>query len=165
MSDTERIAPEARSESEVPAVPEVRQARDAREAREAQEVPAVPEAREEFDAHDAREVPEVYEAPERDGSDGSRSGAAGRSLPGLPGGVGDELTERMEKAVLTFVDAPQGAVEEAETVLATALERAEHAVAGARAAVAQGGTDTEALRLALQRYRTLTSHLLALPTP
>lgn len=153
MSDTERIAPEARSESEVPAVPEVRQARDAREAREAQEarkVPAVPEVREESVEYEAQEVPEVREE---------------REIPAAQGGVGDELTERMEKAVLTFVDAPQGAVEEAETVLATALERAEHAVAGARAAVAQGGTDTEALRLALQRYRTLTSHLLALPTP
>ncbi|WP_159011904.1 hypothetical protein [Streptomyces sp. NRRL F-5123] len=71
----------------------------------------------------------------------------------------------MEKAVLAFVDEPQGAVGEAEEVLAEALDRAERAVAGARAAVAQGGTDTEALRLALRRYRALTSHLLALPTP
>jgi hypothetical protein len=71
----------------------------------------------------------------------------------------------MEGAVLAFVDEPKAAVGEAEAVLAAALERAERAVAGARSAVAQGGTDTEALRLALRRYRALTSHLLALPAP
>jgi hypothetical protein len=80
-------------------------------------------------------------------------------------GNGNELDQRMEHAVVGFVDEPRRAVQEAEAVLREALEQAERAVSGARAAVAQGGSDTEALRLALRRYRALTSHLLALPTP
>ncbi|MFI0901181.1 hypothetical protein [Streptomyces sp. NPDC020983] len=78
---------------------------------------------------------------------------------------GNGLDQRMEHAVVGFVDEPRRAVEEAEAVLREALEQAERAVSGARAAVAQGGSDTEALRVAMQRYRALTSHLLALPTP
>ncbi|MGW5351560.1 hypothetical protein ACWERV_13775 [Streptomyces sp. NPDC004031] len=178
-----RKAPGARG---VPPVPEARETSTrASEARETRETPMTSEARGTTDRRDMRKAPEAAEmsgsreTPERPAAPPASAPAtapasapaaapasADRRTPSAqPGGAGDALEQRMQKAVVSFVDEPKSAVGEAEKVLATALEQAERAVAGARAAVAQGGSDTEALRLALRRYRALTSHLLALPTP
>jgi hypothetical protein len=72
----------------------------------------------------------------------------------------------MDDAVHTFVDDPRAAVREADAVLDEAIARLERAVEARRDALRTGsaeGADTEALRVALTRYRSLAAHILTLP--
>lgn len=110
--------------------------------------------------------PTDHDAP-RKALPAPRTGSGPGAGPGEAGGPGGaeagRLGRRMEHAVHGFVDDPRRAVNEAGAVLDEAMAGVERAVAAARAAAEQGGDDTEALRLALRRCRSLTRHLLAVP--
>ena len=71
----------------------------------------------------------------------------------------------MDRAVHDFVEDPRRAVREADAVLDEVMGRMERAVESRRQALREGsaaGADTEALRVALTRYRDLTGRLLTL---
>ncbi|CAG7629504.1 hypothetical protein [Actinacidiphila bryophytorum] len=72
---------------------------------------------------------------------------------------------RMDHAVHDFVEDPRRAVREADAVLDEVIGRVQQALEARRQALREGsapGADTEALRVALTRYRDLTGSLLTL---
>ncbi|SEO05792.1 hypothetical protein SAMN05216267_101670 [Actinacidiphila rubida] len=73
----------------------------------------------------------------------------------------DRLSRRMDRAVHGFVDDPKRAVREADEVLDAAAGLFEQRREEMRQGLGDGG-DTEALRLALTRYRDLTRQLISL---
>ncbi|WP_081238131.1 hypothetical protein [Streptomyces viridosporus] len=105
------------------------------------------------------------------GHDGADAPASRPRL--LPHDDTDKLTAQLHHAVAGFVDAPRGAVEEADHILEELTARLTDAVSERRrtlrrswqaADAADGGgaaaTDTEQLRLALRDYRELAERLL-----
>ena len=78
----------------------------------------------------------------------------------------DELRTRWDRIQTMFVDEPRQAVEQADELVTTVVERLARSFRIQRDALEQewsAGDDvsTEALRLALQRYRSLFERLLA----
>jgi hypothetical protein len=75
------------------------------------------------------------------------------------------LDPRLVRAVEGFVDDPRQSVKEADAALEEAVARMERAVQSHRGALREvrescaDGADTEALRVALTRYRALSAHL------
>jgi hypothetical protein len=75
--------------------------------------------------------------------------------------------QRLVRAVQGFVDDPRQSVKEADAALEDAVARMERAVRSHRDALRDvrqscaDGADTEALRVALTRYRALSAHLAA----
>ncbi|PWJ09255.1 hypothetical protein DKG34_01245 [Streptomyces sp. NWU49] len=105
------------------------------------------------------------------GHDGADAPASRPRL--LPHDDTDKLAAQLHHAVAGFVDAPRGAVEEADHILQELTARLTDAVSERRrtlrrswqaADAADGGgaaaTDTEQLRLALRDYRELAERLL-----
>jgi hypothetical protein len=88
--------------------------------------------------------------------------------PAVGGGGGDAARvfgRRMDHAVHDFVEDPRRAVREADAVLDEVIGRVQQALEARRQALREGsapGADTEALRVALTRYRDLTGRLLSL---
>ncbi|UNO44205.1 hypothetical protein KGS77_25785 [Streptomyces sp. MST-110588] len=85
----------------------------------------------------------------------------------LPPSEYDKLTRRLEQAVVAFVDRPRQAVEEADTVYEELAALLPEALAARRRALRTSwetheSGETEALRIALRRYRDLTTRLLTL---
>lgn len=97
----------------------------------------------------------VPDPASRPGQDHRSDGAAGSG----------HLDQRLVRAVQGFVDDPRRSVKEADAALEETVARMERAVQSHREAlsdVRQGckeGADTEALRVALTRYRALCDHL------
>lgn len=88
--------------------------------------------------------------------------------PAVGGGGGQAARvfgRRMDHAVHDFVEDPRRAVREADAVLDEVIGRVQQALEARRQALREGsapGADTEALRVALTRYRDLTGRLLTL---
>lgn len=79
----------------------------------------------------------------------------------------EELHRNWSDIQAGFVDEPRRAVEQADGLVADVMQRLATAFARERTALEQqwdrgGGTDTEELRQALQRYRSFFDRLLAL---
>jgi hypothetical protein len=83
-----------------------------------------------------------------------------------PAGAGDALRERWRELQLRFVDDPQGVAAGADQLVAEAVEALTSSLQAQRAELAQWRTsrdsDTEALRVAVQRYHTFLDRVLAL---
>jgi hypothetical protein len=78
----------------------------------------------------------------------------------------DEFQSRWEEIQVRFVDEPRGAVEDADALVATVMQRLAEGFASERERLeAQWGRgediSTEDLRVALQRYRSFFQRLLA----
>jgi hypothetical protein len=111
------------------------------------------------------------EPARRDDADADTEGgtAAGRAdgdepAPLLEGA--DEFQSRWEEIQVRFVDEPRGAVEDADALVATVMQRLAEGFASERERLeAQWGRgediSTEDLRVALQRYRSFFQRLLA----
>jgi hypothetical protein len=94
-----------------------------------------------------------------------RSGSAGDDAAPLLEGA-DEFQTRWEEIQVRFVDEPRGAVEDADALVATVMQRLAEGFASEREGLeAQWGRgediSTEDLRVALQRYRSFFQRLLA----
>jgi hypothetical protein len=95
---------------------------------------------------------------------GSTGTAADDDTPLLEGA--DEFQARWEQIQVRFVDEPRGAVEDADALVATVMQRLADGFASEREHLeAQWGRgediSTEDLRVALQRYRSFFRRLLA----
>ncbi|MFF5724324.1 hypothetical protein [[Kitasatospora] papulosa] len=92
--------------------------------------------------------------------------AGGVDSPLVPRGDQDKLSQRMQHAVTDFVESPRRAVEEAESTFDQIVSGLTEALAERkrvlRASWHEQDTEaqTEELRVALQRYRDLSEHLL-----
>jgi hypothetical protein len=100
---------------------------------------------------------------DRDG-DGGGTAADAEPAPLLEGA--DEFQRRWEEIQVRFVDEPRGAVEDADALVATVMQRLADGFASERERLeAQWGRgediSTEDLRVALQRYRSFFQRLLA----
>lgn len=86
--------------------------------------------------------------------------------PLLPSDERDKIVRRLGHALNTFADAPDKALEEAETAFDEATAALMHALADRRSALRTGwqGRDPETqsaeLRIALREYREITGRLL-----
>jgi hypothetical protein len=101
---------------------------------------------------------------DRTGDGGTRGTGADESAPLLEGA--DEFQTRWEEIQVRFVDEPRGAVEDADALVATVMQRLAEGFASERERLeAQWGRgediSTEDLRVALQRYRSFFQRLLA----
>jgi hypothetical protein len=103
--------------------------------------------------------------PDPNGPSGSH-GSNGSKGPDRALGGSDEARtfgRRMDRAVHDFVEDPRRAVREADAVLDEVIGRVERTLQSRRQALRDGsaaGADTEALRVALTRYRDLAGRLL-----
>jgi hypothetical protein len=106
--------------------------------------------------------------PQRPSGDAEqRSADEDRSEPLFPGDEAQDLRERWDSIQTGFVDEPRKAVEEADTLVATAMKRLAETFANERRALESQwdrGDDvsTEDLRLALRRYRSFFDRLLSM---
>jgi hypothetical protein len=80
---------------------------------------------------------------------------------------GSDFRTRWSDVQASFVDEPRQAVEEADTLVAEVMQRLAHVFAEERKRLEQqwdreGESNTEELRLALQRYRSFFDRLLTL---
>jgi hypothetical protein len=80
---------------------------------------------------------------------------------------GSEFRARWSDVQASFVDEPRQAVEQADTLVAEVMQRLAQVFADERQRLEQqwdrgGETNTEELRLALQRYRSFFDRLLAM---
>jgi hypothetical protein len=81
----------------------------------------------------------------------------------LPQDDTDKLNQRLQHAIIGFVDGPRSAVEEADQVLEELAARFTDALTQFRRALresCESTEDTEQLRLALRDYRELAERLL-----
>jgi hypothetical protein len=83
-----------------------------------------------------------------------------------PDGAADGLRQRWRELQLRFVDDPQAAAKEADDVLANTIELLNGSLQAARTDLSDQCTkndaDTEGLRVAVQRYRSVVDRVLAL---
>ena len=130
-----------------------------------------------FGTQSAGAVPE-YADEERDGAQGAASradepreeAAAGAEEPQdgplLDGGESQRFTGRWEAIQIGFVDEPRRSVEEADALVAELMQQLAGTFAAERRSL-EGqwdrgdGVSTEELRMALRRYRSFFSRLLA----
>ncbi len=96
-------------------------------------------------------------------------GQAGRPVPLLDNQAEQEFRNRWTTIQAKFVDDPRSAVQEADSLVAELLKRIAEMFANERSGLESqwnsannGAVDTEALRLALQRYRSFFNRLLSL---
>ena len=99
-----------------------------------------------------------------DGGTATRGTGGDEPAPLLEGA--DEFQSRWEEIQVRFVDEPRGAVEDADALVATVMQRLAEGFASEREQLeAQWGRgediSTEDLRVALQRYRSFFQRLLA----
>jgi hypothetical protein len=90
----------------------------------------------------------------------------GGSTPLFPSGELDGLRARWKEIQTAFVDEPRKAVEEADGLVASAMKRLAEVFAEERSRLEQqwdrgDSVSTEALRVALQRYRAFFDRLLS----
>lgn len=103
----------------------------------------------------------------RDGStDGMREAQDRDTAPLLPEERSRELNEQWSAIQSRFVDTPREAVEQADGLVAEVIQDLARTFADERSSLEQQwdrdeDVDTEALRLALQRYRSFFHRLLA----
>jgi hypothetical protein len=105
------------------------------------------------------------------GDAGVRGTAAARAVeqesgPLFSGNEANELRARWDAIQVGFVDEPRGAVEQADTLVATTMKRLAEVFAAERSKLEgqwdQGeNVSTEDLRLALRRYRSFFGRLLS----
>jgi hypothetical protein len=126
----------------------------------------------------ATRTPDTHSTHSTHSTPGTATGTAtsGHDAPLLPREECDQLAQRLQHAVVGFVDEPRDAVAEADRVLEEAAARFNEAVTQRRSTLrgawqgADGGpagkpassADTEQLRLALRDYRELADRLLHL---
>ena len=96
-----------------------------------------------------------------------RSGMPGAQNAFMPKGQTEEMRERWRAIQASFVDEPRKAVQEADQLVKSAVQRIEEVFRNQRSQMEQqwsGGKDvsTEDLRLSLQRYRAFFDRLLSL---
>jgi len=101
-----------------------------------------------------------------DAEAGTAAGRAGDDEPAPLLEGADEFQSRWEEIQVRFVDEPRGAVEDADALVATVMQRLAEGFASERERLeAQWGRgediSTEDLRVALQRYRSFFQRLLA----
>ncbi len=89
------------------------------------------------------------------------------TAPLFPSNELGELRERWNGVQAAFVDEPRKAVEQADTLVASAMKRLAEVFAEERARLEKqwdkgGDVSTEDLRLALQRYRSFFQRLLSI---
>jgi hypothetical protein len=95
------------------------------------------------------------------------TGQAENSTPLFPTGELDNLRTRWKEVQTAFVDEPRSAVEQADSLVASAMKRLAEVFAEERQKL-EGQWDrgdnvsTEDLRIALQRYRTFFHRLLSI---
>jgi hypothetical protein len=104
---------------------------------------------------------------ENNAQDNARSGDEDRSEPLFPADEVQDLRARWDSIQTGFVDEPRRAVEEADTLVATAMKQLAESFADERRALESQwdrGDDvsTEDLRLALRRYRSFFGRLLSM---
>ncbi len=88
------------------------------------------------------------------------------AAPLFPSGEIDGLRSRWKEVQVAFVDEPRKAVEQADTLVASAMKRLAEVFSEERAKLEKqwdrgDNVSTEDLRVALQRYRTFFQRLLA----
>jgi hypothetical protein len=121
------------------------------------------EQREQQGASGQRQPVEITSGQQRQSSTGS----AGESAPLFPKQELSDLRKRWDGIQADFVDQPRKAVEEADSLVASAMKRLAEVFAQERAKL-EGQWDrgddvsTEDLRLALQRYRSFFHRLLSI---
>lgn len=88
----------------------------------------------------------------------------GSATPSLFGnGEADDLRHQWDVIQASFVDEPRKAVEEADRLVADAVQRLSRSFAAERQSLTRGSeVSTEDLRLALKRYKSYFSRLLAI---
>ena len=91
----------------------------------------------------------------------------GKPSPWLTAEEIDELQSRWNSIQVEFVDDPRASVDQANTLVTSALQQIEHAFSNQRAMLYEQWTNhedvsTENLRIALQGYRSFLNRLLAL---
>lgn len=112
----------------------------------------------------------LVERPERPAAQpATPSASAAADIPGalLEGEQTQQLRTRWSEVQTNFVDAPRQAVEQADALVADAIQRLSQSFADRRALLESGwngGRDasTEDLRLALRQYRSFFDRLLSL---
>lgn len=102
--------------------------------------------------------------PEQDQGSGDRGD---QPSPLFPNEDANELRQKWDAVQASFVDEPRRAVEDADSLVAGAMKRLAETFAEERAALESqwdrgDNVSTEALRLALQRYRSFFSRLLSM---
>lgn len=85
----------------------------------------------------------------------------------FPGGESGTFQSRWSEIQTSFVDEPRNAVEQADSLVAEVMQRLAQVFADERSRLEQQwdrgeDTDTEALRLALRRYRSFFDRLLSM---
>src|SRR5205085_11603864 len=85
----------------------------------------------------------------------------------FPGGESQTFQSRWSEIQTSFVDEPRSAVEQADSLVAEVMQRLAQVFADERHTLEQqwdrgGDTNTEELRLALQRYRSFFDRLLSM---
>ena len=85
----------------------------------------------------------------------------------FPGGESETFQSRWSEIQTSFVDEPRNAVEQADSLVAEVMQRLARVFADERSRLEQQwdrgeDTDTEALRLALRRYRSFFDRLLSM---
>ncbi len=100
----------------------------------------------------------------RSGSDVSRTGA---DTPLFPNNELEELRNRWSSVQTAFVDEPRRAVEQADSLVASAMKRLAEVFAEERSNLEHqwdrgDNVSTEDLRIALQRYRSFFQRLLSI---
>ncbi|HEY1757356.1 MAG TPA: hypothetical protein VGG72_18425 [Bryobacteraceae bacterium] len=103
---------------------------------------------------------ELLESPKADGLDGNKPGAL------LPADESASLRQRWSAIQGSFVDTPRDAVQKADELVATVVQRVAEIYAGERARLeadwSRGNeVSTEDLRQALRRYRSFFDRLLS----
>jgi hypothetical protein len=98
-------------------------------------------------------------------ADRGASGKVGAATPLLPDSAIGELLSRWNNIQAEFVDEPRRAVEEANRLVANAVQLVAEGFANERASLERqwesgGNVSTEELRLALKRYRVFFSRIL-----
>ncbi|HJV60334.1 MAG TPA: hypothetical protein VJ743_05270 [Albitalea sp.] len=99
--------------------------------------------------------------------DGQRPDGQGEELAALfPPDKAQEFRSRWDEVQIGFVDDPQRAVRQADELVAQVMKNLAETFAGQRAHFegegAADGASTEAMRVALRRYRSFFQRLLAL---
>ena len=108
-----------------------------------------------------------FQAPARGDSPRPETGDEGLA-PLFAGDEGQQLQEQWDKIQAGFVDEPRAAVEKADSLVAQTMNRLAQMFADERAGLetqwnrGESGVGTEDLRLALRRYRSFFSRLLAI---